>query len=40
CISRNYIPAILLGPVINFSGAGGDSDNYLKSGAVASDTHF
>jgi len=40
CISRNYVPAVSLGPVINSPGAGGDSDNYLESGAVASDTHF
>ncbi|CAG8537374.1 14214_t:CDS:2 [Dentiscutata heterogama] len=40
CISYNYVPAVLLGLVINSPGADGDSDNYLESGAVASDTHF
>ncbi|CAG8761266.1 11063_t:CDS:1, partial [Dentiscutata heterogama] len=40
CILCNYIPAVSLGPVINFPGAGDDSDNYLESGTVASNTHF
>ncbi|CAG8747790.1 633_t:CDS:2, partial [Dentiscutata heterogama] len=31
CISCNYVPAISLGPVINSSSAGGNSDNYLES---------
>ncbi|CAG8669004.1 13455_t:CDS:2, partial [Dentiscutata heterogama] len=39
-ISQNYVPAVSLGPIINSPGAGDDSDNYLESGAVASDTHF
>ncbi|CAG8734652.1 399_t:CDS:2, partial [Dentiscutata heterogama] len=40
CISCNYVPAISLSLVINSSGAGGDSDNYLESGAVVSNTYF
>ncbi|CAG8723602.1 10985_t:CDS:2, partial [Dentiscutata heterogama] len=40
CISCNYVLAISLGPVINSPSAGDDSDNYLESCAIASNTHF
>ncbi|CAG8737595.1 3879_t:CDS:1, partial [Dentiscutata heterogama] len=39
-ISCNYVSAVSLGPVINSSGADGNSDNYLESGAIISDTYF